>query len=202
MSPICSSSPRQIGVAPERPRRGAASSREGDDMKTILITGATAGFGEAAARKFVAGGWRVIGTGRRGDRLRRCRRSSATHFLPLEIDMRDRDAVESLAQPRRAVGRHRPAAQQCRPGAADRSAARDRLGQDRNGDRHQHHRPGRADPRAPAQAGRAQGRRSSTCRRSPRPIPTRAARCTPGPRRSSANSRSTCAATLPARAFA
>jgi NADP-dependent 3-hydroxy acid dehydrogenase YdfG len=25
-------------------------------MKTILITGATAGFGEAAARKFVAGG--------------------------------------------------------------------------------------------------------------------------------------------------
>ena len=37
--------------------------------KTILITGATAGFGEAAARKFVSGGWRAIGTGRRGDRL-------------------------------------------------------------------------------------------------------------------------------------
>ena len=34
-------------------------------MKTILITGATAGFGEAAARKFVGGGWRAIGTGRR-----------------------------------------------------------------------------------------------------------------------------------------
>jgi len=28
-------------------------------MKTILITGATAGFGEAAARKFAAGGWNV-----------------------------------------------------------------------------------------------------------------------------------------------
>jgi len=39
-------------------------------MKTILITGATAGFGEAAARRFVQGGWRVVGTGRRGDRLR------------------------------------------------------------------------------------------------------------------------------------
>ena len=37
--------------------------------KTILITGATAGFGEAAARKFAGGGWRVIGTGRRGDRI-------------------------------------------------------------------------------------------------------------------------------------
>ena len=33
--------------------------------KTILITGATSGFGRAAARKFAEGGWRVIGTGRR-----------------------------------------------------------------------------------------------------------------------------------------
>ena len=73
---------------------------------------------------------------------------------------------------------------------------------DRERDRHQRHRPRRADPRAAAQAGRAQGRRSSTCRRSPRPIPTRAARFTPGPRRSSANSRSTCAATSPAPACA
>ena len=38
-------------------------------MRTALITGATAGIGEAAARAFVAGGWRVIGTGRRADRL-------------------------------------------------------------------------------------------------------------------------------------
>ena len=38
--------------------------------KTILITGATAGFGRATARRFASGGWRVIGTGRRADRLR------------------------------------------------------------------------------------------------------------------------------------
>ncbi|PXA95447.1 NADP-dependent 3-hydroxy acid dehydrogenase, partial [Nostoc sp. 3335mG] len=38
-------------------------------MKTALITGATAGFGEAAARAFVKAGWRVIGTGRRAERL-------------------------------------------------------------------------------------------------------------------------------------
>lgn len=67
-------------------------------MKTILITGATAGFGEAAARKFVAGGWRVIGTGRRGDRLKALQHELGASFLPLEIDMRDREAVESLAR--------------------------------------------------------------------------------------------------------
>jgi serine 3-dehydrogenase len=67
-------------------------------MKTILITGATAGFGEAAARKFVAGGWRVIGTGRRADRLKRLQDQLGDVFLPLEIDMRDREAVESLAR--------------------------------------------------------------------------------------------------------
>ena len=67
-------------------------------MKTILITGATAGFGEAAARKFVGGGWRAIGTGRRGDRLTRLQGELSDAFLPLEIDMRDRDALESLAR--------------------------------------------------------------------------------------------------------
>jgi serine 3-dehydrogenase len=67
-------------------------------MNTILITGATAGFGEAAARKFVAGGWRAIGTGRRGDRLRALQDDLGDTFLPLEIDMRDRAALESLAQ--------------------------------------------------------------------------------------------------------
>jgi len=67
-------------------------------MKTILVTGATSGFGEAAARKFVAGGWRAIGTGRRGDRLKRLQEELGDAFLPLEIDMRDREALESLAR--------------------------------------------------------------------------------------------------------
>jgi serine 3-dehydrogenase len=67
-------------------------------MKTILITGATAGFGEAAARKFVAGGWRVIGTGRRAERLRALQDELGDVFLPLEIDMRDIAALESVAR--------------------------------------------------------------------------------------------------------
>lgn len=66
--------------------------------KTILITGATAGFGEAAARKFVRGGWKVIGTGRRAERLRKLQEELGDAFLPLEVDMREREAVESLAR--------------------------------------------------------------------------------------------------------
>ena len=37
--------------------------------KTAFITGATSGFGAAAARRFVAAGWRVVATGRRAERL-------------------------------------------------------------------------------------------------------------------------------------
>jgi len=66
--------------------------------KTILITGATAGFGEAAARQFARGGWKVVGTGRRAERLRALQDELGEAFLPLEIDMRDREAVESLAK--------------------------------------------------------------------------------------------------------
>jgi len=65
--------------------------------KTMLVTGATAGFGEALARRFVEGGWRVIGTGRRGDRLRRLQDELGDNFLGLEVDMRDRVALEGLA---------------------------------------------------------------------------------------------------------
>ena len=67
-------------------------------MKTILITGATSGFGKAAAHKFVAGGWRAIGTGRRAERLEALQQELGEAFLPLEIDMRDQEAVESLAR--------------------------------------------------------------------------------------------------------
>jgi serine 3-dehydrogenase (NADP+) len=66
--------------------------------KTVLITGATAGFGAAAARKFAGEGWRVIGTGRRGDRLRALGAELGDRFLGLEVDMRDREAVESLGK--------------------------------------------------------------------------------------------------------
>jgi serine 3-dehydrogenase len=66
--------------------------------KTILITGATSGFGRASAKRFAEGGWQVIGTGRRAERLRALAEEIGDSFLPLEIDMRNHSAVESLAQ--------------------------------------------------------------------------------------------------------
>ena len=66
--------------------------------KTILITGATAGFGKATARRFAAGGWQVIGTGRRAERLRELADELGERFLPLELDMRDFEALGDLAK--------------------------------------------------------------------------------------------------------
>src|SRR5215203_1081009 len=66
--------------------------------KTIFITGATAGIGAAAARRFAAGGWRVIATGRRGDRLRALADELGDGCLPLELDMRDSAALADAAK--------------------------------------------------------------------------------------------------------
>ncbi|MBV8685685.1 MAG: SDR family NAD(P)-dependent oxidoreductase [Alphaproteobacteria bacterium] len=65
---------------------------------TIFITGTTAGIGEAAARRFVSGGWRVVGTGRRRDRLDALRGALGEAFHPLPLDMRDAQALEAAVE--------------------------------------------------------------------------------------------------------
>jgi serine 3-dehydrogenase len=64
-------------------------------MAVALITGATSGIGEAAARAFVEAGWRVIGTGRRADRLEKLAAELGEDFLPLEFDIRDEAARDA-----------------------------------------------------------------------------------------------------------
>ncbi|WP_414900000.1 SDR family NAD(P)-dependent oxidoreductase [Rhizobium cremeum] len=65
---------------------------------TILITGATAGFGAATARRFVAEGWKVIGTGRRAQRLDDLGAKLGDAFHGLVFDITDETAMrEALA---------------------------------------------------------------------------------------------------------
>jgi 3-hydroxy acid dehydrogenase / malonic semialdehyde reductase len=64
-------------------------------VRTVFVTGASSGFGTAAARRFAARGDRVVAAARRTERLR----SLAAEFdpavlLPLTLDVRDRSAVE------------------------------------------------------------------------------------------------------------
>ena len=66
--------------------------------RTAFITGATAGIGEATARKFAGDGWTVIGTGRRADRLDRLASELGDNFRALELDMRDTAAFDQLAR--------------------------------------------------------------------------------------------------------
>ncbi len=72
-------------------------------MKTAFITGATAGIGAAAARKFVADGWRVAAAGRRADRLQNLTDELGENCVPIVLDMRDLGdiarTVENLREP-------------------------------------------------------------------------------------------------------
>ena len=64
--------------------------------RTAFITGATSGFGAAATRRFVAGGWNVVATGRREDRLQKLvDELGADRVHPAVFDVRDEAAMRA-----------------------------------------------------------------------------------------------------------
>jgi serine 3-dehydrogenase (NADP+) len=64
--------------------------------KTVLVTGATAGFGEATAQRFGKAGWNVVITGRRADRLERLAQElGADRVHASAFDIRDAGAIDA-----------------------------------------------------------------------------------------------------------
>ena len=59
----------------------------------VFVTGASAGFGTAIVRKFIAQGHRVIGAARRLDRLQQLKVELGDNFLPIELDVSDRERL-------------------------------------------------------------------------------------------------------------
>ena len=68
---------------------------------TVLVTGATAGFGEATARRFLAHSHKVIALGRRVERLEALKASLPAEqqkkLLTLTVDVCDSAKVDDLA---------------------------------------------------------------------------------------------------------
>ena len=62
--------------------------------KIALVTGATAGFGNAICRTLLKAGYLVIGTGRRQERLAQLEQEYGKQFFPLAFDISDRHAAE------------------------------------------------------------------------------------------------------------
>jgi 3-hydroxy acid dehydrogenase/malonic semialdehyde reductase len=62
-------------------------------MKTVFVTGASAGFGAAITRRFVAEGARVVAAARSEDKLAALAAELGDAVLPLALDVQDAEAV-------------------------------------------------------------------------------------------------------------
>ncbi len=65
-------------------------------QKTVFVTGASAGFGVEITRRFVADGAKVVAAARSKDRLDKLADELGENVLPIELDVRDADAVAAL----------------------------------------------------------------------------------------------------------
>jgi serine 3-dehydrogenase len=64
--------------------------------KTLLVTGATAGFGAAIVERFAGAGWRIVATGRRAERLQQLvERFGAGVVHAAAFDIRDAAAMQA-----------------------------------------------------------------------------------------------------------
>ncbi len=62
----------------------------------VLVTGATAGFGECITRRFIQQGHKVIATGRRQERLQELKDELGDNLYIAQLDVRNRAAIEEM----------------------------------------------------------------------------------------------------------
>lgn len=71
------------------------------EKKIVMVTGATSGIGEACAKKFANGGYNVIITGRRHDKLEALKtqlEAQGARVLVLTFDVREREAARKAVE--------------------------------------------------------------------------------------------------------
>lgn len=71
------------------------------EKKIVMVTGATSGIGEACAKKFANGGYNVIVTGRRHDKLEALKtqlEAQGARVLALTFDVREREAARKAVE--------------------------------------------------------------------------------------------------------
>lgn len=88
--PMSDAHPRGIGAR----IAGLSTAAEFLLTQTVLITGATSGFGAAAVRRFAGAGWNVVATGRRAERLQPLVEAFPGQIHAAVFDVRDAAAME------------------------------------------------------------------------------------------------------------
>ena len=66
------------------------------NQRIAIVTGATSGIGEATARKFVAAGFSVVGSGRKADKLARLEKELGALFVGVAGDVTDKAVQDKL----------------------------------------------------------------------------------------------------------
>jgi 3-hydroxy acid dehydrogenase/malonic semialdehyde reductase len=65
-------------------------------METVIITGASSGFGKAIALRFLQEGYNVIALARRSDKLQQLKDQFPGHVLPAIVDITDKKSVSEM----------------------------------------------------------------------------------------------------------
>ncbi|WP_340610501.1 SDR family NAD(P)-dependent oxidoreductase [Xenorhabdus bharatensis] len=62
----------------------------------VMVTGATSGFGEVISKKFLSNGHKVIGIGRRVEKLLEIKNEFQSDFHPIQLDLTEKESIINI----------------------------------------------------------------------------------------------------------